>query len=230
VHAPPPSHDEGSGDSKAEMEDPATLSDSQQLPGTLSSHRAHTEAADPSLSVDPLQASPSAGASTPRGSAGGPTSARMPFPPTSAQAPFFISSTNDSDFSSKRRPGNTAMRRKSLSSHNILAEATKASGEVMAMQMREMAAASRDLERSKIDIQLKLFLEQMEYQREKDRRLYENARMANENAHLAIIKQGEVVSCLAQLSNVLKVGLNVSPKGGGCSVPEAAPTRKNSLV
>jgi hypothetical protein len=30
--------------------------------------------------------------------------------------------------------------------------------------------------------------------------------MANENACLAIIKQGEVVSCLAQLSNVLQVG------------------------
>jgi hypothetical protein len=54
----------------------------------------------------------------------------------------------------------------------------------MAMQMRDMAAASRDLEKNKIDVQLKLFLEQMEYQREKDRRLYETSVIANENAPL----------------------------------------------
>jgi hypothetical protein len=56
------------------------------------------------------------------------------------------------------------VRRKSLSSHNVIADATKASGEVMAMQMRDMATASRELERSKIEVQLKLFSEQMEYQ------------------------------------------------------------------
>jgi hypothetical protein len=85
----------------------------------------------------------------------------------------YISSSDPSEFSSKQRTGNTGVQRKSISSHNVIAEATKASGEVMAMQMRNMAAASRDLERSKIDVQLKLFSEQMEYQREKDRRLYE---------------------------------------------------------
>jgi hypothetical protein len=36
--------------------------------------------------------------------------------------------------------------------------------------------------------------------------------MANENARLAIMKQREVVSCLSQLSSVLKMGLNVSSK------------------
>jgi hypothetical protein len=41
----------------------------------------------------------------------------------------------------------------------VIAKATKASGEVMAMQMRDMAAVSRDLERSKIDVQLKFFSE-----------------------------------------------------------------------
>jgi hypothetical protein len=47
----------------------------------------------------------------------------------------------------------------------------------------------------------------MEYQREKDRRLYESSLIANENARLAIIKQGEVVSCLAQLSSVFIYGV-----------------------
>jgi hypothetical protein len=95
----------------------------------------------------------------------------------------------------------------------------------MAMQMRDMAAASRELERSKIEVQLKLFSEQMEYQREKDRRLYESAIMANKNARLAIMKQGEVVSCLSQLSSVLKMGLNVSSKDDTRRQVQAVATR-----
>jgi hypothetical protein len=106
-----------------------------------------------------------------------------------------------------------------MSGHNIIAEATKASGEVMASQMRDMAESSRELERNKIEVQLKLFTEQMAYQREKDRRLYENVVIANENARLAILKQGEVVSCLAQLSYVLSKGLFVSTDGDIAGMP-----------
>lgn len=82
----------------------------------------------------------------------------------------------------------------------------------MAAQMQEIADASRELERSKIEVQLKLFTEQMEYQREKDRRMYENAAIANENARMAIRKQGEMVSCLSQLSSVLSTGLSMSTR------------------
>lgn len=80
----------------------------------------------------------------------------------------------------------------------------------MAAQMHEIASANRDMERSKIEVQLKLFSEQMDYQREKDRRMYDNAAVANENARLAILKQGEMVNCLAQLSSVLSTGLTMS--------------------
>jgi hypothetical protein len=86
----------------------------------------------------------------------------------------------------------------------------------MAMQMRDMSAVSRELERSKIEVQLKLFSEQMEYQRKKDRRLYESSLIANENARLAILKQGEMVSCLTQLSTILQVGLQKSSKDDAC--------------
>lgn len=113
-----------------------------------------------------------------------------------------------------RRPGNTAVRRKNISGHSVIAEATKATGAVMASQMQEIADASRELERSKIEVQLKLFSEQMEYQREKDRRMYENAVMANDNARLAILKQGEMVTCLSQLSTVLNRGLTMSTSAG----------------
>jgi len=93
----------------------------------------------------------------------------------------------------------------------------------MAGQMREMADASRDLERSKIDMQLKLFSEQMQYQREKDRRLHESSCIANENARLAIEKQGEVVKCLTQLSSVLSIGLHLQKGRSRPDEPQAAP-------
>ena len=83
----------------------------------------------------------------------------------------------------------------------------------MAIQMKDMAAVSRDLERSKIEVQLKLFSKQMAYQREKNRRLYENTVVVNENAKLSIMKQDEVVSCLQNLSIVLRMGLNVTVQG-----------------
>lgn len=73
-----------------------------------------------------------------------------------------------------------------------------------------MAKASHDLERSKIEVELKLFSEQMDYQRERDRRLYENARLADMNAKLAIEKQHEVVKCLSDLANILSVGVHLS--------------------
>jgi hypothetical protein len=84
-----------------------------------------------------------------------------------------------------------------------------------------MAEVSRELERSKIEVQLKLFSEQMMYQREKDRRLYENAVTVNENARLAIQKQGEVVSCLAHLSSVLSKGLSMPRDSHGNGRPQA---------
>jgi len=47
----------------------------------------------------------------------------------------------------------------------------------------------------------------MKYQHEKDRCLYENAMVANENARLSIFKQGKMVHCLANLSSVLRQSL-----------------------
>jgi hypothetical protein len=231
VHAHQPSDEEGSANSEPETEDQATveLSDSQSLPSTpLSQREASVTAQVAQQGQQPDFAptvSPLAGnliPSTPRFGPG-PACGRTLAAPTSAHAPFYISSTDTSDFSIKRRPSNTGVRRKSLSGHNVIAEATKASGDVMATQMRDMATASRELERSKIDVQLKLFSEQMEYQREKDRRLYKNSLIANENARLAIIKQGEVVSCLAHLSTVLSMGLKVSSKVGSRTEEESGP-------
>ena len=55
---------------------------------------------------------------------------------------------------------------KSLSffEYNVIAEASRASGEVMVMQMAmHIAEANGNLERSKIAVQLKFFNEQMAY-------------------------------------------------------------------
>ena len=83
------------------------------------------------------------------------------------QAPQVISSSDTSKFTVKRRSGNTRVRRKNLTAHNVITEATKATKNVLAQHMQDTAESSRELERSKIEVQLKLFSEQMEYQREK---------------------------------------------------------------
>jgi hypothetical protein len=73
--------------------------------------------------------------------------------------PFVLSTSDTSKFCKKRRPRNTGIHRKNVSGHNVIAEATRASGEVMASQMRDMAESSRELEPNKIEVQLKLFTE-----------------------------------------------------------------------
>jgi hypothetical protein len=172
VHALHASDDEGSGESQLETENPPNhdVLDSQPLPASI--HQQPSKPAPRGLQPDPHRASPSPGRETPLGTyttpalvamPSNPIVGRVPFPPNSAQALVYISSTDAFEFSSKQRLGNTGVWRKSLSGHNIIAEATKASGEVMAMQMRDMTSASRELEKSKIDVQLKLVSEQMEY-------------------------------------------------------------------
>jgi hypothetical protein len=239
IHASHESDDEGSEESHLETENPLSIevsnSLSQALPTSSQQQPSHpvSRKMQPDLcrgSPSPSRGSPSCTytSSTLVDMACSPIVGRMPFPPTSTQAPVCISSSDASEFSSKQRPWNSRVQRKSLLSHNVIAEATKASREVMAMQMRNMVEASRDLERSKIDVQLKLFSEQMEYQRKKDRRLYEPSIIANENACLAVIKQEKMVSCLAQLSNVLCMGLNVSSKGDTFAIPHTVATAKAS--
>ena len=60
--------------------------------------------------------------------------------------PKILSSSGISEFSLRRRLSNIRMRRKSISGQSLIADATKASGEVMASQLREMTKTSRELE------------------------------------------------------------------------------------
>lgn len=52
----------------------------------------------------------------------------------------------------------------------------------------------------------------MDYHREKDCRLHDSTCIANDNARLAIEKQGGVVKVLSQLSSVLSLGFGL-PSG-----------------
>lgn len=102
--------------------------------------------------------------------------------------PQVISFLENSQYAIHRRLGNTALQWKNLFGHTVIAEDTKATGVVIASQMQEIADASRELERSKIKVQFKVFTKQMAYKLEKDPRMYKNAAIANDNARLAIIK------------------------------------------
>lgn len=131
--------------------------------------------------------------------------------------PQVISSSDNFQHAVHRHPGNIAVRRNNLSSHIVIVEARRTMGAVMTSHMQEIADALRELERSKIKVHLQLFIEQMTYQREKDRRIYKNAAIANDNSRLTILKQREMVSCLSQLSIVLSSGTWFQ------SMPQAAP-------
>lgn len=69
-----------------------------------------------------------------------------------------------------------------------------------------MTTASSEAERNKMNLQLKLFTEQMDYQLWQDGRLHDNACIANDNTKLAIEKQSELILCLSQLSSVFSSG------------------------
>jgi len=59
------------------------------------------------------------------------------------------------------RPGKTAVRRKTMTSHVLIAEATKLVADAMTSEMRHMSDSNRTMENTKIEVQLKFFLEQM---------------------------------------------------------------------
>ena len=121
----------------------------------------------------------------------------------------------------KRKIANTAIRRKSSVGVSQLVEVAKASGEAIATEMKEMASVTKITESNKLEVQLRLFSEQMAYQRERDMRVYEQNLLAADNARLAILKQGEIVLALANISNVLSLGLrgHLDPPGKE-SIPE----------
>jgi len=89
------------------------------------------------------------------------------------------------------------VKRKNITGPAVIAEATKSTGAVMASQMKNISEAS-------LEVQVKLFLEQLSYQRERDLRLHETAK-------LTVIKQNEMVQCFRELIAVLAVGLAANP-------------------
>ena len=107
----------------------------------------------------------------------------------------------------KRKIANTAIRRKSSAGVSALVEVAKSSSEAIANQMKELASVTKETESNKLEVQLRLFSEQMAYQRERDMRIYEQSLLAADNARLAILKQGEIVLALGNISSVLSLGL-----------------------
>ena len=72
---------------------------------------------------------------------------------------------SDSSYTvNKRKLGNTAIRRKASGGASALVEVAKASGEAIATQMKEMASVTKETESNKLEVQLRLFSEQMAYQ------------------------------------------------------------------
>lgn len=97
---------------------------------------------------------------------------------------------------SKEGVSYTNIRWKSLGTHTALLKPVKSSVDAIAHQMKEMTNATNETESNKVEVQLNLFVEQMTCHTECDMCIYEQERLAADNAHLATIKHGEVVSAL----------------------------------
>lgn len=74
-----------------------------------------------------------------------------------------LSFSDTTKSSSQSRPTNTDIRRKSLSSHTLIGEVTRATSDALADHLQDMADASRYVEESKIVVQEQLFNEQMQF-------------------------------------------------------------------
>ena len=67
-----------------------------------------------------------------------------------------------------------------MSNHQALIKCTKTSVERLAAQLEKIANTTREVEANKLEVQLRLFTENMGYQRESDQRLYEQGVVAKE--------------------------------------------------
>jgi len=81
---------------------------------------------------------------------------------------YILSSSENTTNNSKGQPGNIRIKRKNVSSPTVIAKAIKSIVAMMAFHMKDITDAPLVMERSKIDVQLQLFEEQMLYQRERE--------------------------------------------------------------
>ena len=126
------------------------------------------------------------------------------------QSPIILSLSHTPAICNKSQPENTRIKRKTKKGHTMIAEATRASGDTVAKQMREESSASHELERAKLEAQNKFFSDQiqlqtmqLEFQKEKEARM-------QENVTLSIMSQQEMVQCPGALADALKQGLTPS--------------------
>ena len=89
--------------------------------------------------------------------------------------------------------GNTCQRRKSLSGHSKIAEATTSSGEKLVITLEKLNEKDSKL-------QWDMFHEQLKYNKERDLVIQENARLTHAN-------QGNLVQAIAGLTQVLSATL-----------------------
>ena len=85
---------------------------------------------------------------------------------------------SDSHSFTKIKIATMAIRRKSSAGISALVEVAKFSSESIAIQIVEMTPVTKETESNKLEVQLRLFSEQMTYQRERDMRIYEQNLLA----------------------------------------------------
>ena len=84
----------------------------------------------------------------------------------------------------------------------------------MIWQLQTMTEFSIAMDKAEIDFQLQLFSQQMAYQRLCDLQMHETSIWVNENAWLALEKQGDMVNYLFKLTSIIGKGIGILLKCG----------------
>ncbi|KAG0596041.1 hypothetical protein M758_UG219000 [Ceratodon purpureus] len=111
----------------------------------------------------------------------------------------------------RKSMGNTGVRKKRNIDSLSIADGVMESAEKMVKVLGEINETQRTTEKAKLETHAKHFMESLEYKRERDRMLMENARIAQEQARLGLMNQQMVVHALASLASA--IGRTVAPMG-----------------
>ncbi|KAG0567755.1 hypothetical protein KC19_7G157900 [Ceratodon purpureus] len=121
------------------------------------------------------------------------------------------SATSTAGAELRKSMGNTGVRKKRSIDTTSIADGVMESAEKMVKVLGEINETQRTTEKAKLETHAKHFMESLEYKRERDRMLMENARIAQEQARLGLMNQQMVVHALASLASA--IGRSVSPMG-----------------
>lgn len=103
----------------------------------------------------------------------------------------------------RKNLGNTGHRKRGRHDTSGIAEGVTLSAEKMVKALGDINDTTKATEREKLQVQTKLFEQNLDYKKERDRLQLENARIAQEHTRLSLMNQQMVVQAIANLASAI---------------------------